>query len=125
LVVGERLPWILLATEGDGVESERWTPVADHPVWMDYELCRHNDAGEVRWTWRRTKAEMTQLYAELGEDLARKRYGKVKRRHPRLLKVGGALNRLEDRARILGGSHLPKANRQSSAQSPEANGQHV
>jgi hypothetical protein len=74
---GERLPWILLATVGDGVESETWIDIADRPVWMDYELCRHNDASEVRWTWRRTKAEMTQLYAELGEDLARKRYGMV------------------------------------------------
>ena len=77
LVAGERLPWILLATEGDGVESERWTPVIDRPIWMDYQLCRHNDAGEVRWTWRRTKAEMTRLYAELGEDLARNRHGSV------------------------------------------------
>ncbi len=47
---------------------------------MDYELCRHNDAGQVRWSWRRTKAELTQLYAELGEDdLARKRYGSVEK----------------------------------------------
>lgn len=77
LVAGERLPWILIATEGEGVEAERWIPVADRPVWMDYELCRHNAAGQVRWSWRRTKTEMTQLYAELGEDLARKRYGSV------------------------------------------------
>lgn len=79
LVAGERLPWILLATEGDGVESENWTPVVHHPVWMDYELCRHNDAGEVRWTWRRTKTEMTQLYAELSDDLARRRFAEVGR----------------------------------------------
>jgi hypothetical protein len=77
LLLGERIPWILLATSGDGVESETWIDIADRPVWMDYELCRHNAAGEVRWTWRRTKAEMTQLYAEIGEDLARKRHGSV------------------------------------------------
>lgn len=74
---GERLPWMLLATAGDGLECETWLDITDRPVWMDYELCRHNDAGVVRWTWRRTKAEMTQLYAELGENLARQRHGSV------------------------------------------------
>jgi hypothetical protein len=76
-VENERLPWILLATHGEGVEAERWQDVIDRPVWLDYQLCRHNDAGQVRWTWRRTSAEMTQLYAELGEDLARQRHGQV------------------------------------------------
>jgi len=50
-------------TEGDGVESERWTSIAEGPVWIDYELCRHNDTGEVRWTWMLAKAEMIRLYA--------------------------------------------------------------
>lgn len=77
LAVGERLPWILLATQGEGVEEEMWVDVIDRPVWLDYELSRHNDAGEVRWTWRRTKSEMTQLYAELGEDVARRRFDEV------------------------------------------------
>lgn len=74
-----RLPWILLATPGDSVEEETWTDVHEHPIWLGYELVRHNDAGEVRWTWRRPKAELTELYAELGEDLARHRYGMVQR----------------------------------------------
>lgn len=76
-VENERLPWMLLATPGEGVETERWQDVRDRPVWLDYQLCRHNDAGEVRWTWRRTSAEITQLYAELGEDLARQRHSQV------------------------------------------------
>ena len=79
-VENERFPWMLLATSGEGVETERWQDVRDRPVWLDYQLCRHNDAGEVRWTWRRTSVEMTQLYAELGEDLARRRHDQVARK---------------------------------------------
>ena len=77
LAVDERLPWTMLSTPGDGVDEETWTDVIDRPVWLDYELCRHNDAGKVRWTWRRTKAEMEKLYAELGEDVARRRFDDV------------------------------------------------
>jgi len=77
LVDNEKLPWILLATAGAGVEEETWIDVHDRPTWLDYQLCRHNDAGEIRWTWRRTKGEMAQLYAELGEDLARRRFDEV------------------------------------------------
>jgi hypothetical protein len=70
---------MLLATPGEGVEAERWQDVPDRPVWLDYQLCRHNDSGKVRWTWRRTSAEMTNLYAELGEDLARQQNDQVAR----------------------------------------------
>lgn len=77
LDVGERLPWILLCTPGDGMDGESWGDVMDRPVWLDYELCRHNDVGKVRWTWRRTKAQMEKLYAELGEDLTHRRYASV------------------------------------------------
>ena len=75
----ERLPWMLLATPGEGVETERWVAIVDRPVWLDYQLCRHNDAGELRWTWRRTHEEMSQLYAELSDDLAKGRHGAVAR----------------------------------------------
>jgi hypothetical protein len=88
-VENERLPWMLLATPGEGVEAERWQDVADRPVWLDYQLCRHNDAGEVRWTWRRTSTEMTNLYAELGEDLARRRHDQVARRLQRIANQPG------------------------------------
>jgi hypothetical protein len=77
LAVDERLPWCLLSTAGDGMDGESWTDVIDRPIWLDYELCRHNDAGKVRWTWRRTKAEMEKLYAELGEDVAHRRFDDV------------------------------------------------
>jgi hypothetical protein len=84
LTSDERLPWILLATEGEGLEGETMTTVVDRPAWLDYQLCRHNDLGEVRWTWRRTRAEMAQLYAELRDDLARQRYNEVARMFERL-----------------------------------------
>ena len=65
----------------------RWP--MDRPVWLDYQLCRHYDAGEVRWTWRRTSAEVAQLYAELGEELARRRYGEVARTLQRIANQPG------------------------------------
>lgn len=88
-VENERLPWMLLATHGEGVETECWQDVRDRPIWLDYQLCRHNDAGEVRWTWRRTSAEMTNLYAELGEDLARRRHDQVARTLQRIANQPG------------------------------------
>jgi hypothetical protein len=89
LAEGERLPWILLATEGTGLEHERLTHVHDHPVWLDYELCRHNDMGEIRWTWRRRHSEMAQLYAELREDLNTQRYGEIGRMFERIARQPG------------------------------------
>ena len=73
-----------LATEGSGLEGERLTHEVERPVWLDYQLCRHNDMGEVRWTWRRTRAEMTQLYAELRDDLAQRRYAEIRRMFERV-----------------------------------------
>src|SRR6202043_2463531 len=88
-VENERLPWMLLASPGDGVEAERWVDVVDRPVWLDYQLCRHNDAGEVRWTWRRTSTEMAHLYAEVGDDLGRGRHGQVGRTLQRIANQPG------------------------------------
>jgi len=88
-VENERFPWMLLATPGEGVESERWQDVRDRPVWLDYQLCRHNDASEVRWTWRRTSVEMAQLYAELSENLARHRQNEVARMLQRIANQPG------------------------------------
>jgi hypothetical protein len=88
-VENERLPWMLLATPGDGVETERWQDVLNRSVWLEYQLCRHNDAGEVRWTWRRTSVELTQLHAELGEDLAQQRHNQVVRTLQRIANQPG------------------------------------
>jgi hypothetical protein len=77
MLEGERLPWILVATDGTGVEAERWTSALDRPCWLGYQLCRHNDAGRVRWTWRLPPGEMKSTYAELTHWLTRHRYDEV------------------------------------------------
>jgi hypothetical protein len=89
LAEGERLHWILLATAGVGLEGERLTHVHDHPVWLDYDLCRHNDMGEIRWTWRRTHSEMAQLYAELREELSTQRHAEISRMFERVARQPG------------------------------------
>lgn len=78
LAVGERLPWALLATDGAGADSEKWVQVTKRPTYLGYELVRHNDTGHIRWTWRRTKIEMQQLFAELHQHLRSKDIGGVK-----------------------------------------------
>jgi hypothetical protein len=88
-VEDERLPWMLLATPGEGVETERWVDIVDRPVLLDYQLCRHNYAGELCWTWRRTYEELSQLYAELGDDLANGRHSAVARTLQRIARQPG------------------------------------
>ncbi len=89
LAEGEKLHWILLATEGAGMEGERLAHVHDRPTWLDYELCRHNDLGEVRWTWRRTYSEVAALYAELREHLNTQRYDEIGRLLERVARQPG------------------------------------
>ena len=79
LAVGEKLPWMLLATPGDGVEAEVWTDAEDRPSFVGYELVRHNHSGKVRWTWRRPKSAMSDLYAELSDHLNRHQHVEVKK----------------------------------------------
>jgi hypothetical protein len=88
-VADGRLAWILMATPGTGVEDEHWTDAPDRPIWLGYELIRHNSAGRVRWSWRRPKSEMRDLYAELGEDLTHHRYGMVERTLQRIANQPG------------------------------------
>ena len=65
--------WLLLATPGEGLESERWVGVADKPrlVWLGYELVRYASRGKTIWTWRRTKTEMAEHYALLNDHFRR------------------------------------------------------
>lgn len=67
--------WLLLVTGGTGAvwESEKLISVLERRrlVWLGYELVRHSSRGKTAWTWRRTKEEMTQLYALLAELLNR------------------------------------------------------
>jgi hypothetical protein len=68
--------WLLLATPGSGPvrEQEALRAVSDptHLFWLGYELVRHASRGQTAWTWRRTKAEMSELYALLAEQLNRR-----------------------------------------------------
>lgn len=55
-------------------ELEQLKSVLEKPrlVWLGYELVRHSSRGKASWTWRRTKTEMAELYALLGEQLSRR-----------------------------------------------------
>lgn len=59
--------WLLLATPGTGLESERLQLVDEKPRlnWLGYELVRHNAHGRASWTWRRPREEMAELHALL------------------------------------------------------------
>ena len=69
-----RAEWLLLATEGTGLENETLADVTDSKRlhFIGYELVRYAHDGRTRWTWRRPKAEMAEHYVYLA-DLAGKR----------------------------------------------------
>ncbi len=77
----KRLPddsvqWVLLATAGTGPvwEQESLQPLEEKPrlVFCGYEFVRRASRGRTTWTWRRTKEEMADWYALLGDQLARR-----------------------------------------------------
>lgn len=63
--------WLMLFTQGTLQSHENLQSVTDRKrlVWQDYELVRLAGAGQTRWTWRRTKAEMAEAYCELDRYL--------------------------------------------------------
>jgi hypothetical protein len=63
----ELVQWLLLATEGSGLEAEQLRCVTDKPrlEWLGYELIRHATRGRTSWTWRRPKSEMAEHYVLL------------------------------------------------------------
>jgi len=69
--------WLLLATQGAGPvhEQEQLRSVLEKPrlVWLGYELRRHAVRGRTSWTWCRTKQQMADWYAYLGEQLGRQK----------------------------------------------------
>lgn len=75
----ERVEWLLLATDGVGLEKESLRHVTDKPrlTWLGYELVRHPSRGRLAWTWRRTKQEMTELHALLSSQVSQRHYGAV------------------------------------------------
>ncbi|WP_230968767.1 hypothetical protein [Burkholderia pseudomallei] len=63
--MADRVEWLLLATDGSGLDGEALRMVDDSPrlTWLGYELVRHPSRGRAVWTWRRTKEEMAELHA--------------------------------------------------------------
>jgi hypothetical protein len=61
----DQVSWMLLATVGTGLESEKLRPVDEKPRlnWLGYELVRHSAQGRTSWTWRRSREEMAELHA--------------------------------------------------------------
>ncbi|UCV23592.1 hypothetical protein [Ferribacterium limneticum] len=63
----EIVHWLLLATEGNGLEQEDWLSVTSKSRlnWLGYELVRYPTRGRTSWTWRRPKVEMAEHYVLL------------------------------------------------------------
>lgn len=63
----EIVHWLLLATEGNGLEQENWQSVTSKSrlIWLGYELVRYPTRGRTSWTWRRPKVEMAERYLML------------------------------------------------------------
>lgn len=71
--------WLLLATQGIGLESEALRRVDAKPRlrWLGYELVRHTTRQKATWTWKRTAEQMADWYALLGSVLNRQQMFKV------------------------------------------------
>lgn len=63
----ESVQWLLLATDGRGMEAESLRTVEEKPrlSWLGYELVRHAARSRAAWTWRRSRQEMADLHALL------------------------------------------------------------
>ncbi|RQQ29889.1 hypothetical protein [Burkholderia stagnalis] len=72
----EYVEWLLLVTDGSGLDDEVLRFVADTPrlTWLGYELVRHPARGRAAWTWRRTKDEMTELHALVAFQASQRHY---------------------------------------------------
>lgn len=66
----DEVHWMLLATAGTGLESEKLRFVDEKPRlnWLGYELVRHSAHGRTCWTWRRPQKEMADLHALLAHQ---------------------------------------------------------
>lgn len=71
-----KVKWLLLATDGRGLEGEMLRLVGEHPRlnWLDYELVRYALHGRSAWTWRRPKQEMAELHALLAFQAGQRHY---------------------------------------------------
>jgi len=73
-LAAEKVEWLLLATDGEGLEQESLQDVGDKPYlkWLGYELVRQPSRGRAAWTWRRSKQEMEELHTLLAMQANRK-----------------------------------------------------
>jgi hypothetical protein len=65
----QQVEWLMLATDGDGMDGERLLGIADKPrlLWLGYELVRRSERGRTAWTWRRPSSEMAEHHALIAE----------------------------------------------------------
>lgn len=72
----EQVEWLLLATNGIGLDGETLRLVEEAPRlnWLGYELVRHPSQGRTAWTWRRPKQEMAELHALLAFQAGQRHY---------------------------------------------------
>lgn len=68
--------WLLLATDGDGLETEHLCSVKEKPRlrWLGYELGRQLKQTGITWTWRRPREDMADLYALIASQANLKHY---------------------------------------------------
>ncbi|MBF6616893.1 MAG: hypothetical protein ITG07_09230 [Candidimonas sp.] len=63
----ESAAWLLLATDGTGLENEVLSLVTDRRRlnWLGYELVRRAQRGRTAWTWKRPRQVMSEAYSHL------------------------------------------------------------
>jgi len=68
--------WLLLATDGDGLETEQLRTAREKPRlrFLGYELSRYVSQDGVTWTWRRSKEDMAELHALLASQANSRHY---------------------------------------------------
>lgn len=72
----KQVEWMLLATDGDGLEGETLRTVEVKPRlrWLGYEMARYASSGRTAWTWRRQRQEMAELHTLLEAQAAQRHY---------------------------------------------------
>lgn len=87
----EMVLWLLLFTPGELGAHEVLKHVADKPrlSWLGYELSRHNYKETTRWTWRRPREAMQELYAVLDIQLKQHQWRAVEQTLARIARQPG------------------------------------
>ena len=75
----EKVEWLLLATNGSGLERELLKDVTSKRrlSWLGYQLVRRSYRGRIAWTWKLPKQTMVEFYATLHTLLDRRNYAGV------------------------------------------------